>query len=92
MLGMVPFAGFELWKQIQDKNISNKKPLTLAFVTVATSAVGAIYGYREAQKLKEYRQSINDELANLRTEVNARKNWTQKTQEQPTVKEETAAR
>lgn len=83
MLASIPWVAAEMYNDvIKNKPLSRPIKIGGVFVAVAGCALGAAYGIKEAKELNHYRQSLREELADLRdkTEQNAQKidAWTEK--------------
>jgi hypothetical protein len=46
---------------------------TIIFASVASAAIGALWGWSEAKQVKQYRNAISDEIGRLHQEVDALK-------------------
>ena len=90
MLGVIPFAGIELYSRIMLKKEPPQKALIAsAFATVIGAAIGAVYGAKEAKQINAYRKAVRDEIADLQQQVNEvtakNERWTEKEQARPTL-------
>lgn len=86
MIGTIPFVALELYSHIADKKIPKKAYVANAFATVAGCALGGYMGKKEADRLRNFRQSLVDEVTGLRSQVDKNcaqiDTWAEKVQQQ----------
>lgn len=85
MLGGIPYLVSQLYAKVADKKISKSFGKASEFAVIVGAAIGAVYGAKEAKELRNYRTALRDELADLRTHVDANNarldGWAQKEQD-----------
>ena len=65
MVGTIPFVGLELYARLTNKEIPKSAHIGSAFATVIGCTIGGYFGLREADKLKNYRRCLVDDLTYL---------------------------
>lgn len=65
MIGTIPFITAEFYSNITGKKLPKKLHVGSAVMTVASCAIGAYFGSREAKQLHNYRETLHGELSNL---------------------------
>lgn len=68
MLAGAPFLLWRLYEELKDGEHGKRSKLAMGFVALGT-AIGAVMGFREAERLEVYRRSISDEITDMRKEI-----------------------
>ena len=96
MIGTIPFVALELYSHIADKKIPKSAYVANAFATVAGCTLGAYMGKKEADRLRNFRQSLVDEVAGLRSQLDENcaqiNSWADKIRQDDPPQDKTTAR
>lgn len=71
MLGAIPFFATEIYSHLSRRTIARAAYITNAVLTTVGGVLGGMYGYREGEHLKAYREDIAAQLRALNTRVSA---------------------
>lgn len=71
MIGVLPVGAYKLYGMVQGKELTGNIGKMTAFASAIGCTIGAVFGYVEAQKLKQYRRDLSSEVIKLRADFEA---------------------